>query len=125
VEVTLQLNDGQQVVEKYGNGRFLISDHYHDGSVLIKSDETVSWAINSFDALTVDSLQPFIDIADQIEVLLIGCGDKAQFIKPSFRDELRKKGLVIDAMDTGAACRTYNVLLSENRNVAAALIAVE
>ncbi|MFD2207489.1 Mth938-like domain-containing protein [Kiloniella antarctica] len=125
MEVTLQLNEGQQVVEKYGNGRFLISNHYHEGSVLIRSEETVSWDVNSFDNLTVESLQPFIVMADQIEVLLIGCGSKTEFIPPKLREELRNKGLVIDAMDTGAACRTYNVLLSENRTVAAALIAVE
>ena len=59
------------------------------------------------------------------QILLIGCGQGAAMISPALRQALRAAGAVIDAMDTGAACRTYNVLLAEERRVAAALIAVE
>ena len=125
MEISLQIPDGQQVVEKYGNGRFMISDHYHESSVLIRPNLTQKWGVKEFSDVTLQSLQSFIDVADEIEVLIIGCGLRTEFIKPSFRNSLRNKGLIVDAMGTGAACRTYNVLLSEGRNVAAALIAVE
>ena len=58
-------------------------------------------------------------------MVLIGCGARGGFIPPALRDGLKAQGLVCDAMDTGAACRTYNVLLSESRRVAAALLPVD
>jgi uncharacterized protein len=59
-----------------------------------------------------------------VEVLLLGCGLRLIQPGPAFRAELKALGVVVEPMDTGAACRTYNVLLSEDRRVAAALIAV-
>lgn len=59
-----------------------------------------------------------------VKVLLVGCGRRMTLLAPDLRKALRDAGLVVDVMDTGAACRTYNVLLGEKRPVAAALIAV-
>ena len=59
-----------------------------------------------------------------VDVLLIGCGARIAPIPKAVRDGLRKAGIGADTMDTGAACRTYNVLASEGRRVAAALIAL-
>jgi uncharacterized protein len=59
-----------------------------------------------------------------VEVLLLGTGTRHEFVPPSLRRRLRDAGIVIDTMDTGAACRTYNVLVAEDRRVAAALIAL-
>ena len=61
-------------------------------------------------------------VAPAVEFLVIGCGARAMLVPPALRQELRDAGLRLDAMDTGAACRTYNVLLAEDRRVAAALI---
>ena len=69
----------------------------------------------SFDALCQDNLA---------DVLLLGCGPRAVLPPRALRDALRAKGLVVEPMDTGAACRTYNVLMAEDRRVAAALIPV-
>ncbi|WP_085902740.1 Mth938-like domain-containing protein [Kiloniella majae] len=125
MEVSLKIPEGKQVIEKYGNGRFMVSDHYHEGSILVLPDLTEAWSVQHFSEISLETLNPFVEKASEIEVLIIGCGAKGEFITPTFRNSLKEKGLIVDAMDTGAACRTYNVLLSEGRNVAAALIAVD
>jgi uncharacterized protein len=62
--------------------------------------------------------------AGSVELLLIGTGARMAQIDRTLRQALRADGVVIEVMDTGAACRTYNVLMAEGRRVAAALIAV-
>ncbi|WP_417429213.1 Mth938-like domain-containing protein [Kiloniella sp.] len=125
MEISLKIPEGKQIIEKYGNGRFMVSDYYHEGSILVLPDLTESWAVETFSDVSLETLTPFVEKASVIEVLILGCGAKGEFITPTFRNSLKDKGLIVDAMDTGAACRTYNVLLSEGRNVAAALIAVD
>jgi len=57
-----------------------------------------------------------------IEFLVLGCGPRSLFIAPDIRAALKSIGLALEVLDTGSACRTYNVLLAEGRRVAAALI---
>jgi uncharacterized protein len=83
------------------------------------------WPLDSIGQLTLESLAPILASDPVPQILLIGCGKGAAMIPPALRQAVRQAGAVIDAMDTGAACRTYNVLLAEERRVAAALIAVE
>ncbi len=116
---------GRQVVESYGDGRFRISGTIWTGSVLLRPDATLSWPVADFQALTMESLGPLTEGGDIPEILLIGCGSRAQLLPRMLREAIRAEGMVADAMDTGAACRTYNVLMAEDRRVAAALIAVE
>ena len=71
---------------------------------------------------------PVIEPADpglKIEILLLGCGGQMELVDPALRAQLRNSGISIEPMDTGAACRTYNVLANENRKVAATLIAIQ
>jgi uncharacterized protein len=63
-------------------------------------------------------------VAQDIEILLLGCGERMGLVPQSLRAPLRADGIVIEPMDTGAAARTFNLLLSEDRKVAAALIAL-
>jgi uncharacterized protein len=60
-----------------------------------------------------------------VDLLLLGCGERTASVDGSVRQELRNAGVVIEPMDTGAACRTYNVLMADGRRVAAALIAID
>ncbi len=115
---------GQQLINSYGDGGFRVSGTKFEGSVVILPEETVQWQVDHMDDLTVDSLRAVTDNEQSIEILLIGCGASMAFIEDDLRAELKQRGIVIDAMDTGAAVRTYNVLLLEGRHVAAALIAV-
>lgn len=115
--------EGQQLVNSYGDGGFRISGVRHEGSILIFPNETKPWSVDSIADLTAESLQPIMDAEPAVEILLIGCGSNMAFIEESVRKALRDKGISIDSMDSGAAVRTYNVLLLEGRRVAAALIA--
>ncbi|MBL4741063.1 MAG: Mth938-like domain-containing protein [Sneathiella sp.] len=115
---------GQQLINSYGNGGFRISGERYEGSVLIVPEKTSPWSLSDINDLTVESLQPIFEAEKPIEILLIGCGASMIFIEESVRKPLREKGITIESMDSGAAVRTYNVLLLEGRRVAAALIAV-
>ena len=116
---------GRQVVESYGDGRFRISGAVWNGSILLRPDAVTAWPVADFRDLTLESLATLTAGEDIPEILLIGCGSRAELLPRILRDAIRARGMVADAMDTGAACRTYNVLMAEDRRVAAALIAVE
>jgi uncharacterized protein len=122
MDVTPDLPQGKQIVQSYGDGRFTISGQSYEGSVLVFPDRVVSWPVTSFEEITPESLQPVTD-AD-VGVLLLGCGQRMQLVTKALRDPVREAGVVIEPMDTGAAARTFNVLLMEERRVAAALLAV-
>lgn len=112
------------LIDAYGGGGFRVAGESFRGSVLVLPDHTLPWQVAEISHLTVASLSSVLDVAPPVEILLVGCGARAALIPPALRQELRSAGLVVDAMDTGAACRTYNVLRAEERRVAAALIAV-
>lgn len=113
---------GRQIIEAYGPGRIRISGTIHQRPVIILPDAVVDWPLAGIADLTLDSLAAVAAVRPPIEILIIGCGLRMAFIRSDLRQALRASGLVIDAMDTGAACRTYNVLLAEDRRVAAALV---
>lgn len=114
----------RQVINAYGDGGFRISGKHWTESVLVFPGQTVSWGITEISQLNVASLAPAFVASPAIELLLIGCGPNMIFINKALRAEIRAEGLLIEALDTGAACRTYNVLMGEGRRVAAALIPV-
>jgi len=125
MDVTPLIPAGRQLINKYGNGDFVIAEVRHTGSVLVSQEQTLALDANTLADLTLEKLAPLKDVEPAIELLLIGCGPTMGYIEDDIRQELKSWGMSIDSMDTGAACRTYNVLLSEERRVAAALIAVE
>jgi uncharacterized protein len=93
--------------------------------VIVFPESTLSWPVTSMAEVTPLSLAPVSDRAGTevaIEILLLGCGRRMARVAPALRDALLQFQIVIDAMDTGAACRTYDVLLTEGRRVAAALL---
>lgn len=116
---------GRHYVEGYGSGRFRISGVEHLGAVVVLRTSTVAWPLEAGAPLTADTMAPMIDAviaAGDVSVLLLGCGARMALVPPAARDRLRAAGVVVEAMDTGSACRTYNVLLAEDRQVAAALV---
>lgn len=125
MDITPPILAGRQLINGYGDGGFRVSGVRHDGSILVLPRLTVAWPLRHIEELTIDDLAPIRDGADAVGVLLLGCGDGGALIAAELRAEVRSWGVVIEAMGTGAACRTYNVLLSEDREVAAALIAVD
>jgi len=125
MDITPPVAADRQLIQGYGKGGFRISGVRHEGSILVLPRQTIAWPLRDIETLTIDDLGPIRDAADAAGVLLLGCGDKGALIAPDLRAEVRSWGVVIEAMGTGAACRTYNVLLSEDRDVAAALIAID
>lgn len=115
---------GRQAIEAYGDGGFRVSGSRYDGSLLVLPDEVVVWPVKEMADLVEPALRSIIERADRIEVLLLGCGPSIAFLKPDLRARLKEHGIAVDLMGSGAACRTYNVLMGENRKVAAALIAI-
>jgi len=103
--------------------RFRIAGVVHEGSVLVFPDRTLAWDARDFDTITLAALAPVASAATGI--LVIGCGPAFLPAPAGLREGLKAHGLVLEWMDTGAACRTFNVLLAEDRPCAAALIAVE
>lgn len=124
MEITPEIPGDRQVVESYGEGRFRISGNAHEGSVLVFPDRTISWNVPAMADLSMASLAPVLSAEPTVEILLIGCGARLTPIPGTLRVALRENGIGCDPMDTGAACRTFNVLLAESRRVAAALIAL-
>ncbi len=85
----------------------------------------MSWSVVTHEDISIDSLQLIVKAEPSVEILLIGCGPNFLLPPKVLREQLRKYGVCLEWMDTGAACRTFNVLLTEERRVAAALIAVQ
>jgi uncharacterized protein len=116
---------GRQLIQGYGAGNFRIAGEAHSGSVIILPEITMSWSVTRYEDIAAETLSAVAEARDSIEVLLIGCGPRMGMPRADIRDYLKGVGIVPEWMDTGAACRTFNVLLTEDRAVAAALIAVE
>ncbi len=115
----------RQLIQSYGEGRFRISGTVHDGGVLVFPERTLPWPVASIRGVTVDSLAEVTAAEPAVEILLLGCGSRFETIPAALKEALREAGVMVDSMGTGAACRTYNVLVSEGRRVAAALIAID
>jgi uncharacterized protein len=116
----------RQVVQGYAPGGFRVSDAEWWGPILVFPTRTVSWGVSSLADLTAESFAPVRDADDPpIELLLIGTGRKQALLPSKLRQAIRALGFSIEIMDTGAACRTYNVLIGEERRVAAALLPLD
>ncbi|MDP6951827.1 MAG: Mth938-like domain-containing protein [Alphaproteobacteria bacterium] len=115
---------GSPVINAYGGGGFRIAGERHEGSQIIFADQVVPWLADALDASAEGALLQALDDASAVELLLIGCGPAATLLSGDLRAALSARGIGVDGMDTGAACRTFNVLLQEGRQAAAALIAV-
>ncbi|SFZ82351.1 Uncharacterized conserved protein, contains Mth938-like domain [Devosia enhydra] len=115
----------QQVpIEAYGNGGFRFAGMSHRGSLLCLPSGMYGWAPEAASGINVEALAPVLAEAGSIDVLLVGMGmDIAAFPK-DLRAQLRELAVVVEPIATGGAVRTYNVLLAEQRSIAAALIAV-
>jgi uncharacterized protein len=119
------------VIESYGNGRFRIGGAVYSCSVIVAPGGASAWEVGSLADLSAEawtrSLEPALASLSREgrgSILVVGCGQTSLLVPEAVRARFKASGIAIETMDTGAACRTYNVLAAEGRPVAAALIAV-
>ena len=116
---------GRAPIEAYGNDGFRFADMSHRGSILCLPSGIYGWEPADRAALTEDDFERLFAEANEVEVLLVGTGPSIQPLPKSLKARFRELKISSDPMSTGAAVRTYNVLLAEDRAVAAALFSVE
>lgn len=111
-------------IEAYGNGGFRFAEMSHRGSLLCLPDAIWAWPVSDPNQIDRYSLARVFENANAIDTLLIGTGSGVWIAPAPLRNALRAVHITLDAMQTGPAIRTYNVMIGERRRVAAALIAV-
>ena len=111
-------------IEAYGNNGFRFAGMSHRGSLLCFPDGIWAWPVNGLAELNEAALAPVFARAGALDVFLIGTGEDLWVLPQALRARFRELSLSVDTMATGAAVRTYNILLAENRRVGAGLIAV-
>ena len=116
---------GRAPIDAYGNGGFRFAGMSHKGSLLCLPSSIQAWDVTSVSALAISSFRAIFAEQAAIGFVLLGTGRAHEFPSPEVRRAFAQAQLGLDIMDTGAACRTYNVLLAEGRPVAAALLAVD
>lgn len=112
-------------IDAYGDGGFRLAGARHEGSVLILADEARAWDVAAMADLQLSDFQAVLDAGVQaVEFVLLGTGPRNALPPREVRDGLRAAGLGLEFMDTAAAAKLYNLLTSEGRKLAAALIAI-
>ncbi|MBX3454038.1 Mth938-like domain-containing protein [Ferrovibrio sp.] len=114
----------RQTIAAYGDGGFRISGVHWRQPMLVMPWLSQPWAVNALADAAIANLEPLLDQQPAVELLLVGCGTSVAALPKGLRADLKAHGIALEPMDTGAACRTYNLLMLESRRVAAALLPV-
>ena len=113
--------DGRNTFSGYGDGYVQVGAKRYASSLVVSGERVIEdWPASSVDALSADHLAAIVGLAP--EIVLLGTGAAFKFPNPALLAPLYKANIGVEVMDTPAACRTYNILLAEGRNVVAALI---
>lgn len=110
----IEFNDSQPV-DAYGPGYFRIGGQRHDGAVIVSPNGVSAWG-------GVDDVEGLLSLKGTVDVIFVGTGAEIAHVPPAMREQLDDAGIGVEPMASPAACRTYNILLSEGRRIAAALI---
>ena len=121
MDITPLITKERQVLQAYGDGGFKVSGEQHNGSIILFPDQLSPWVTAD---ISIESLAAITERAAEVDILLIGTGKSFQMVPQALRAHFRALGVTVEAMYTGAACRTYIVLICEERRVCAALLAV-
>lgn len=125
VDITPKLADDAQLINGYGEGFFTISNQRYEGSVLVTAQETSFYEVKDFTQIDIDELaEQLLSYDPEIELVLFGTGAMMQPLPPTLKAGLKEKGIASDVMDSRAVCRTFNILLSEERKVAALMLPI-
>jgi uncharacterized protein len=116
---------GRAPIDAYGNGGFRFADMSHRGSILCLPSGIYAWPPTDPSEIEPAALAPALAEREALGVLLLGTGRRQEMPVGEVRRAFVEAGIALEVMDTGAACRTYNVLLAEGRPAGAALLAVD
>jgi uncharacterized protein len=137
VDITPLIKSDRKVIQAYKNGVFKISNELFQSPVIVFPDRVEIWPVEADQIVQIDEdAEPVLSTAHdlsigmapvtfrqkEVEFLLLGTGSAMHPLQPALKKWLQQQGIRCEFMDTGAACRTYNVLLAEGRLVAAALL---
>jgi uncharacterized protein len=111
---------GVNTITGYGEGYVMVNGERHSASIVVLPDRLEQWAVTGFDALTSGDFQFLKKLG--AEIVLLGTGERQRFPHPRLTAALAQAGIGLEVMDLQAACRTYNILVAEERKVAAALL---
>ncbi len=112
---------GNQLITGYGEGWVAVNTIRYERSLIVLPERVIKdWDATDFDSLTVAHFERIAELKP--EVVLLGTGKTHRFIHPRLTAPLTAIGVSVECMDTAAACRTYNILMAEGRQVAVALV---
>ena len=113
--------EGVNAIHRYEAGRLWVNAQPHEGSVLVPwRGPVLPWPVGRLEALTEEHFEQLLSLSP--ELVIFGSGARLRFVSPALSRSLIARGIGMETMDTGAACRTYNVLAGEGRSVVAALL---
>ena len=107
-------------VTGYGEGYVLVNGQRHESSVIVLPERVVVWSAANFQSLSAEDFEPLASLG--AEIVLLGTGARQRFPHPRLTQALSGARIGLEVMDLKAACRTYNILVAEERKVAAALL---
>lgn len=122
MKLHLAPSGGQNLFTGYGPGYVAINSARQEKNVIVTADRIMDWNIAGFEALGAGDFELLLGL--QPEIVILGTGDTLRFPAPTLSRSLATAGVGFEAMDTRAACRTYNILTAEGRKVAAAILIV-
>jgi len=123
MDVTPLIKEGQKIVQNYRDGGFTISGERVEGAVILTPSDIIKWPVDkSFEQLELKDFDLLEGYKSEFDVFLLGAGQTMKFLPKDLKTSLIQQGINFDVMDTGAACRTYNVLMAEGRRVLCALM---
>ncbi len=114
---------GPPPIDSYGGGGFRLNEEFRPGNLILSPAGVATWGAQA-GAFTVEDFDALISETADIDVLLVGMGEEIAPLPRNVREAIESAGLGVEVMSTPSACRTYNVLLAEDRRVAVALIAI-
>jgi uncharacterized protein len=120
VKLHSSLPSGVNTITGYGEGYVMVNGERRSSSMVVLPDRIEEWQAKGFDQLSTEDFTFLKDL--KAEIVLLGTGPKQRFPHPRLTAELARAGIGLEVMDLQAACRTYNILVAEERKVAAALL---
>jgi len=121
MELTRIRPNSHQYIQKYSPSGFTVSGVNFDGPILVFPSEVLVWDVISLECIEPKKFTPILLRSSDIDLCLFGSGKAMQTALGPVRAAFKEHSIGLEIMDTGAACRTFNVLLAENRSIVAAL----